>query len=262
MTTIMEVHQSLSCNTVGIGRYLDDTVKLDIHVTPSQDRTLVDTFGVVKHDNDLKTTTTKNSPCDVYTTCTSIETTSSCASTPKNVRFMLDKKGRVLCETHKNRVHRTKKEMGACWYTPTEFKQFRRDCKQEAISQQKTSYRENFAAVYAACTQGSFKGVTKERAYISSASCRGLEVVVFPTLHGDRKNAIKTVLKTQAALPETMSATMRDEALASASRFLSKQARQLARVLGSGDAAVSVANNRIAALQNSKGVIPNCFISC
>lgn len=157
---------------------------------------------------------------------------------------------------------RTKKEAAACWYTPLEFKQFRRDCKQEALNQQKTAYRENFAAVYAACTKGSFKGVTRERAYVSAASCRGLEVVVFPTLHSDRKNAISAVLKTQDALSQSMIVHAREDAIASASCFLSKQARQLARVLGSGDAAVVVANNRIAALQDVYGIVPHCFISC
>jgi hypothetical protein len=196
----------------------------------------------------------------------------------KKVQFATDRKGRLLCEFYRNREPKNKKEMLACFYTLNEFKEFRRECKQEAIMQQKTSYRDHFSAVYAACTTGNFKNVTRERAYISAATCRGLEVVVFPTLHGDRRNMIATVLKTQASLPDHMNAEERTETIAAASRFLTKQARQLARVLGSGDAAVVVANQRIESLQQqqqqspkaktgksnlSKNVmIPHCFVSC
>lgn len=196
----------------------------------------------------------------------------------KKVQFATDRKGRVLCEVYRNREPKNKKEMLACFYTLNEFKEFRRECKQEAIMQQKTSYRDHFSAVYAACTTGNFKNVTRERAYISAATCRGLEVVVFPTLHSDRKNMIATVLKTQASLPDHMDSEARTETIAAASRFLTKQARQLARVLGSGDAAVVVANQRIESLQQQKQqspkakngkskaaknlVIPHCFVTC
>lgn len=172
---------------------------------------------------------------------------SSLSFAPKAVRFATDKNGDVLCKTHSMKGRRTKKEAAACWYTMEQFKQFRVDCKKEAILQQKTSYRENFAKVYQACKTGKFKNVTKERAYVSAASCRGLEAVVYSTLQGDRKNALSTVLKTQEAVPKDMSVEKKQEMIASASRFMTKQARQLARVLGSGDAAVVVANNRIAA---------------
>ena len=199
--------------------------------------------------------------------------------TRKKVQFLTDRKGRVMCEIHRNREPKSKKEMLACFYTLNEFKEFRRECKQEALTQQKTNYRDHFAVVYAACTTGNFKNVTRERAYISAATCRGLEVVVFPTLHSDRKNMIATVLKTQASLPDHMNLDERTETIAAASRFLTKQARQLARVLGSGDAAVVVANQRIESLQQQQQqqspsakagksklaknvVIPHCFVTC
>lgn len=257
---VAEIQEHLSCKRVGSGRYCydDDTRRLNIKLT--RESALVEKLDIVKINNELKRSKSDNTKRSSSTTD---ETKSCCSSVPtKNVRFALDKKGRVLCESHKNRERRTKMEIGLCWYTQAEFKEFRRNCKQEAINQQKTTYRENFAAVYAACTKGSFKGVTKERAYISAASCRGLEVIVFPTLYSDRKNAVASVLKAQAALPDTMSAPAKEDAIASASRFLSKHARQLARVLGSGDAAVVVANNRIAAMQNAKGIVPHVFINC
>jgi hypothetical protein len=263
MNAPVEVHQHLLCNNAGSGRYLDASVKLDHRFISGQDSALVEKLDVNKHV-DLKNMTNAKYPCHVDTKrMPQIKdtTTSTSDSTSKGVRFILDRKGRVCCEIIKTRERRTKQEIADCWYTQGEFKQFRRACKEEVISQAKTNYRKYFAAVYDACAVGSFKGVTKERAYISAASCRGLEVVVYPTLHSDRKIAIATVLKTQASLPVRMSADVREETLASAGRFLSKQARQLARVLGSGDAAVVVANNRLAALQSSKGVVPHCFIS-
>lgn len=180
-------------------------------------------------------------------------------SAPKRVSFVTDHKGRVHKETFKYQQQRTKQEVKDCWFTHEEFKQFRADCKKEAIAQQKTSYRENFAAVYDACKKGSFKSVTKERAYVSAASCRGLEAIVYQPLQADRKNLLVTVMKTQRALPDTMSDEKREDAIASASRFLSKQARQLARVLGSGDAAVVMANDRLKASKKNK--IPQAFSS-
>jgi hypothetical protein len=184
------------------------------------------------------------------TTTATTSTITTTTRTIKRVKFATDRKGRNICQLYSNKTPKTKNEMIACFYQMNDFQQFRRECKQEAILQQKTTtYRDNFAAVYAACTTGNFKNVTRERAYISAASCRGLEVVVFPTLHLDRKNLIATVLKTQSSLPKNMTLNDRMEAIASASRYLSKQARQLARVFGSGDAAVVIANQRIESLQ-------------
>lgn len=258
----VSIQQHVSCNTVGTGRcFTDSAVKLDVKV-----RSLSDSF---KLDKDIiklpkllkKKSSLSNSSCSSSTTDSA---SSLDSSLKKSVTFATDKKGRVLCETYKNTAPRTKAEALDCWYTVHDFRHFRRDCKQQAVQMQKTAYRKNFAAVYEACAKGSFKGVTKERAYISAASCRGLEVVVFPTLHANRKNALKTILQTQSSLPKGMSFSKREDALASSSRFLTKQARQLARVLGSGDAAVVVANNRIAANKKAANketkLVPQCYI--
>lgn len=256
MNAPVSIQQHVSCNTVGAGRcFMDSTVKLDIKV-----RSVSDSF---KANNELvqlpkalkKATSMDGSSCSSSTDASSLE------SVPrKSVLFATDKKGRVLCETYRNREPRTKSEALDCWYTPNDFRRFRRDCKQQAVLMQQTVYRKKFAAVYEACAKGSFKGVTKERAYISAASCRGLEVICYPVLHTNRKNALKTIMKTQDSIPATMSASKREDALASASRFLTKQARQLARVLGSGDAAVVVANNRIAESKKTKKVVPQLYI--
>ena len=203
--------------------------------------------------------TNSNRSNDTGSTTITASTTSSSISAAttiikKKVRFAADKRGRVQCEIFRNMNPKSKQESLDCFYQMNDFHQFRRECKQEAIMQQKTStYRDNFAAVYAACTTGNFKTVTRERAYISAASCRGLEVVVFPTLHRDRKNTIATILKTQASLPSTMTDySERAETIAAASRYLSKQSRQLARVFGSGDAAVVIANQRIETIQQQQ----------
>jgi hypothetical protein len=208
---------------------------------------------------------TKSSAVDVDTYCCSISTSSTSVSTvaPKRVTFAFDNKGRVQCEYYRNYEPRNRKEVLASWYNPSQFMAFRKECRMEAIMISKSSYCQNFAAVYEACNTGNFKSVTKQRAYVSAASCRGLEVVVFPTLHHDRKNAIHPVLKTQEALPRDMPVEKRQDALASASRFLSKKARQLARILGSGDAAVVVANERISAANdkatNKPVMVPQLF---
>jgi hypothetical protein len=287
MNAPIEVQHQLSVTTLGMGGYDIDgkTTRLDLcfprdavdheigkqleHLPVADLPRMAKKIDITKR---LPTNNDESASCASISSSTSSNISTVASSNDTNaksiVRFATDKRGRLLCVHHRNRDIRTKKETLDCWYTPHDFRQFRNDCKQEAIKQQKTSYRDNFAAVYAACTKGNFKGVTKERAYISAASCRGLEVVVFPTLHSDRKNTIATVLKTQAALPRSVPEATRADAIASASRYLSKQARQLARVLGSGDAAVVVANNRIAALQDqqklksSSLVVPHCFITC
>ena len=209
---------------------------------------------------------TKSSAVDVDTYCCSISRSSTSVSTdaPKRVTFAFDNKGRVQCEIYRNFETRNRKEVLASWYTPSQFMAFRKECRAEAIMISKSSYCTNFAAVYDACSTGNFKSVTKQRAYVSAASCRGLEVVVFQTLYHDRKNVIHQVLKTQEALPRDIPLEKRQDAIASASRFLSKKARQLARILGSGDAAVVVANERISAAnvktKNNATMVPQLFI--
>jgi len=231
----------LPCSTIGRDPLLSDQLKLDLTSKTKTGSIAVDSFDFIKNADVKLPTKSKSAPVDVDSYCSNSSTQS------KKVYFAADKKGRVFCENYRNYEPRNRKEVNACWYTPAEFMGFRKDARKEAIMIQSSSYSQNFAAVYEACNKGNFKSVTKERAYISAASCRGLEVVVYPALHGDRKNAIQTVLRTQAALPKEMPLEKRQDALASASRFLSKKSRQLARVLGSGDAAVVVANERIAA---------------
>ena len=260
------VVRHLSCsNELGNGRYLAAPIKVDLSTHPKDGfNDAVESLKIVK--DDLKNRS-KSSPVDVddyYCSSSSSTDSSACPVEQKSVRFATDKKGRVLRKVYRNYEPRTRKEVSATWYAPVQFMSFRKDCRKEAIMMQKTSYAKKFAAVYEACNNGNFKAVTKERAYVSAASCRGLEVILFPTLHADRKNAIHTLLKTQDALPKDMPLAKRQDALATASRFLSKQARQLSRVLGSGDAAVVVANDRIAASQKNalkSGNVPQSYTS-
>jgi hypothetical protein len=207
----------------------------------------------VRSNDSISATTASTAMTSLSSSLSTSSNNCNTATTIKKVHFATDRKGQLVCKLHRNREPKTKHEMVDCFYQMKDFQQFRRECKQEAILQQRTTtYRDNFAAVYAACTNGNFKNVTRERAYISAATCRGLEVVVFPTLHIDRKNLIMTVLKTQSSIPQDMSHNERMEAIASTSRYLSKQARQLARVFGSGDAAVVIANQRIESIQQKQ----------
>lgn len=267
MNAPVELSQ-LPCSNSESGHFLPGQLKLDLARNVKNASLAVHRFDLLKKYDAKQSTRSKSGPIDVDAYCCSSLSSSSDSSLTfgaqsKKVCFATDKEGRVHCEIFKNYAPRNRKEVQASWYTPSQFMSFRKDARKEAIMMQKSSYVQNFAAVYEACNKGNFKTVTKERAYISAASCRGLEVVVFPTLYNDRKNAIQTVLKTQVALPNDMPLEKRHDALASASRFLSKKSRQLARVLGSGDAAVVVANERItAAAQKSKSVeVPQLFIS-
>jgi hypothetical protein len=177
--------------------------------------------------------------------------------TAKSVRFATDRSGRVIGEKHYDSCRRNEQEANDSWYSQSEFLLFRRKCKREAEQMRNTMYRERFAAVYKACSTGNFKSVTKERAYVSAATCRGLELVVNPELYTNRKKVINEFLETQATLPLDMCPSKREEILSNTSRSLTKQARQFARLLGSGDAAVVVANNRIEA--NKKRNVPHVF---
>jgi hypothetical protein len=187
----------------------------------------------------------------------SFSSSQSSPVTTKKVRFATDRNGRIVVEKHCDYTRRNEQEAKDSWYSQGEFLQFRRKCKREAIQMRNTIYREHFAAVYKACSTGKFKSVTKERAYVSAATCRGLELVVNPELYTNRKKVINEFLETQAMLPLDMCLSKREETLANTSRSLTKQARQFARLLGSGDAAVVIANNRIEA--NKKRNVPHVF---
>ena len=115
------------------------------------------------------------STVDVDSYCCSLSSSSSSLSSAvrKRVHFACDNKGRVHCEKHSNYTPRNRKEVQASWYTPSQFMSFRKSCRDEAILISKSSYCKNFAAVYEACNTGNFKLVTKQRAYISAATCRG-----------------------------------------------------------------------------------------
>lgn len=260
MNAPVELRQ-VACSNLNIGetQLADQFRKIKLDPARKEKKVSLegDSLAYIKRGAADVTKKVRSSPVDVDAYCCSLSSNTTSASSsssstystkvPKRVTFAFDAELQVLCEVYKNYEPRTRKEHHSSWYTQAQFMQFRKECRKEVIMMSKSSYRKNFSAVYEACNKGTFKAVTKERAYISAASCRGLEVVVFPTLHRDRKNTIQQILRTQAALPCDIPLEKRQDALASASRFLSKKSRQLARILGSGDAAVVVANDRIAA---------------
>jgi hypothetical protein len=208
-------------------------------------------IDLVRRDADLKkhqvvqSEDGESSSVHTETTCTMMSSSTSMASlnyqhTRKRVRFATDTEGNVLCHELENKEPpMTEDEIEASWCSPTEFKLFRRLCRKEVRTARKTTYRTDFRKLYTACEEGDVTSVMQEKQAIANSSCRGLELLIFPDLHSDRKTAIRTIIRTQKALPVCLTAEHREKALASVSRFLSKQTRQLSHLLGTGDAAVA-----------------------
>jgi hypothetical protein len=71
---------------------------------------------------------------------------------------------------------------------------------------------------------------------VSSTGIRGLEVIAFPPIKRHRRAAIQGFIRAQSKLPGQMPETEKQVVLASKSRLLSRPFRQLAWVLGAGDA--------------------------
>lgn len=257
------VHQKISVPSVGSNYFVIDSprklsVKVDYNGADAfKVRTLVDLDAEI--EKGLKKLGAKSQP-ELRKRSSSNSLSGSSQTSPvtkKSVRFATDRIGRIITEKYHDNSPRTEQEAKDSWYSREEFLVFRRKCKREAIQMRNTVYREHFAAVYKACSTGEFKRVAKERAYVSAATCRGLELVVNPELYTNRKKVINDFLDAQAMLPLAMSLSQREETLANTSRSLTKQARQFARLLGSGDAAVVIANNRIEA--NKKRNVPHVF---
>lgn len=272
-TDSVVVPNNYCSNTVGKGcnELIPNIIKLEQTFIPRRNIQGLNKLQNID-DSVEKPSIDKSLPFDVDSLCSSLSAISSNSTClrEKKVHFATDNNGNVTRKMFVNQESRTQQETKASWYTAEEFMRFRRECRKEIFSMSKTNYDRLFGAVYEACSTGNFKAVTKERAYISAASCRGLEAVLYPTLQANRKDTVRSILKAQSALSKEMPAVKRQEILASTSRLLTKKARQLGRVLGSGDAAVVVANERIEASQQKalkdtrkekKGVVPQIYMT-
>lgn len=149
------------------------------------------------------------------------------------MRFSLE---RNCCLEPEGPLRKTEKEEQ--WWGQSDFKLFRHYSKKEAASQD-AAFLKDFGMVYDACVKGEVKKCIRECLKVSSSPARGLESIVYPALMRDRKLTIQGFLRAQTKLPENMDGDKREQVLASTSRYLTRQARQLAKVLGSGDAAVA-----------------------
>lgn len=155
----------------------------------------------------------------------------------------------------------TAEEMLAVWWQIPDFKNFRRFCRKEARrAAEEPGFIDDFQYVYEACHSGNLlkqlqwhsehgtSSAPKARSSVpaetaSLTDCirivntpyRGLEMAIFRPLLKDRRTAIRTVLAIQDKLPATKSLQEREVILASKSRFLTRKARQMARVMGSAD---------------------------
>lgn len=133
----------------------------------------------------------------------------------------------------------TEEELRDRWFTATEFATFKQNCKLIAREFKQTVYVEQFGVVYAAAKHGNdLKSIAAERSRVCASPCRGLERLIFNELGMDAKMVIKSVLRAQAE-------NQCKKSIAACSRGCSKRARNLARILGHGDAAYVRARRRI-----------------
>ena len=153
----------------------------------------------------------------------------------------------------------TEEEMHEIWWTIPDFKAFRKYCrKQSNKANDDSAFMDGFQFVYEACHSGDLLKQLKWQSEhgnsnrsnndmadtasledcikIVNSKYRGLEMAIFRPLLKDRRTAVRTVLAIQNKLPSSKSLQEREVILASKSRFLTRKARQLARVMGSADA--------------------------
>jgi hypothetical protein len=140
------------------------------------------------------------------------------------------------------------------WYSPRDFRLFKRDAKRYAAaflpSDEGMAYAHLFGKMHDACaTMANFRTV---RACDTAAMCqtlhRGLEPLFFSTRRTARP-AIEAILEKQnemliVLLNGDCNQQQVEMAIAATSREWSSPARRLARVLGSGDAHVAVGAER------------------
>ena len=133
----------------------------------------------------------------------------------------------------------SEEELRDRWFTAMEFATFKQNCKLIARECKQTVYVEQFGVVYAAAKHGNdLKRVAAERSRVCASPCRGLERLIFNELGMEAKTVINSVLRAQA---ENQS----KQSIAACSRGCSKRARNLARILGHGDAAYVRACRRV-----------------
>ena len=163
----------------------------------------------------------------------------------RGVCFARDGKGKILRQYQAAPFPfpETPKEESKLWYTTQEYRLFKYDAKRD-LKKANDNDKRQFIAVYNACkTADGLRSIhTTDSAALAAASYRGLEHILFRSLH-KRKPVIHSVIQKQAELM--------DDELSNLSRSLSQRARRIARVLGNGDAHVArgAAVARVAATQ-------------
>jgi hypothetical protein len=134
----------------------------------------------------------------------------------------------------------TPQEFSRIWCKPQEFLLFKHDAKRDCRNADEYNKR-HFKAIYNACkTAEGLRSIhTADSAALAAADYRGLEHIIFRSLH-DRKPVVHGVILKQDEL-KSLLVDSDDQImqLSHVSRSLSQQARRIARVFGTGDAYVA-----------------------
>lgn len=161
----------------------------------------------------------------------------------KGVAFLQDEAGQMIVTQQVASVEEiTPEDCEILWYKSSEFKYFRKYCKKLATIAAASKYGKDFAKTYKACAKTESVDMEKY-SKIANSAARGMEAMVSTQMVKDRKDAIRSVLKAQSKLPADMTDHERAIILSATSRVLSRHARILARILGTGDANVAKASN-------------------
>lgn len=170
----------------------------------------------------------------------SLQSNFSSVSSKKNVRFDVDSQNSILVDEVEPEIVISDEEIEALWWGEKDYQYFRKYCHKVAEAAQKSRYFPEFHKLYEACAANETSKLSA-MSRICNTGVRGLEVVIYPALTTDRRSSIIGVLKAQEKVlrEENLSVNKRNDVIAATSRFLSRQARLLARVYGNGDARVA-----------------------
>lgn len=133
-------------------------------------------------------------------------------------------------------------DLPGIWWNKDEYDEIRDDALNvsDYYIESCKDYTEKFLAIFSLLKQSDENRVfPKDACLMSYTSARGLENVIYPILNHFRRKAVRGVLQAQSNLPHDLDLDVRQRLLSAKSRYLSKPARVLAKVLGDGDALVA-----------------------
>jgi hypothetical protein len=159
------------------------------------------------------------------------------------VQFAVDASNELLCTVYGDRVELTEEEVELMWWKADDAAQFRKRAKYASKVYQSAGstcpYTISFKRAIELCSS-SAGSIIENVPLVSNTPARGLEPYVFPELTHKRRKVIRTIVNAQRKFPDGLHPEQKAKLLNATSKFLTRSARRMSRVLAIGDASVVV----------------------